>query len=60
MEFEFTGENGNLFDKMLNAIGLNRKDICIYTLFNSCNKSMTKFSNSEICHLTKNNEVLLA
>ena len=54
MEFEFTGENGNLFDKMLNAIGLNRKDICIYSLFNSYNMSKTKISDREVCHFTTN------
>ena len=60
IEFEFTGENGKLFDKMLSAIGLNRKDICMYSLLNSYDMTASKNSNKEVCDFTKNIRSILA
>ena len=54
IEFEFTGENGKLFDKMLSAISLKRKDICMYSLLNSYDMTATENSNKEVCDFTKN------
>ncbi|MBI72263.1 MAG: hypothetical protein CMG61_02215 [Candidatus Marinimicrobia bacterium] len=54
IEFEFTGENGKLFDKMLSAIGLKRKDIFMYSLLNSYDKNVNKTSNKEVFDFTKN------
>ena len=48
MEFEFTGENGKLFDKMLSAISLNRKDICMYSLLNSYDMTASENNNKSL------------